>query len=110
MLQPGRYEVIVHYTAPEKAVGLGIECEADGDRIQSPIRNAFTSATYGSEHDWVPRQTESLMKEFKTMSLGQIVLAAKVMKLRLRLGGDARIASDDKSDGIEIRAVELIRN
>jgi hypothetical protein len=110
VLQPGRYEVIVHYTAPEKAVGLGIECEADGDRIQSPIRNAFTSATYGSEHDWVPRQTESLMKEFKTMSLGQIVLAAKVMKLRLRLGGDARIASDDKSDGIEIRAVELIRN
>ena len=46
----------------------------------------------------------------KTLSLGQIVLAAKVMELRLRPSGDARIASDGKSDGIEIRAVELIRN
>ena len=89
---------------------MGIACEADGGTIQSPIRNAFTSATYGGEHDWVPRQTESLMKEFTTMSLGKIVLANKVMELRLRLGGDARVASDDKSDGIEIRAVELIRN
>ncbi|MFN6127866.1 MAG: arylsulfatase [Planctomycetota bacterium] len=110
VLQPGRYEVIVHYTAPQRAVGMGIACEADGGTIQSPIRNAFTSATYGGEHDWVPRQTESLMKEFTTMSLGKIVLANKVMELRLRLGGDARVASDDKSDGIEIRAVELIRN
>jgi hypothetical protein len=49
------------------------------------------------------------MKEFKTMSLGQISLGAETMNVRLRLVDALKTAIDGASNGLEIRAVELIR-
>ena len=108
-LQEGLYDVVIQYTAPENAIGIEIECDAGGTKTRRAIRSAFTSLTYGEEHDRVPRQTESLMKEFKSMSLGQISLGAETMNVRLRLVDALETAIDRTANGVEIRAVELIR-
>ena len=108
-LQEGLYDVVIQYSAPENAIGIEMECDAGGTKTKRPIRSAFTSLNFGDEHDRVPRQTESLMKEFKTMSLGQISLGAETMNVRLRLVDALKTAIDGASNGLEIRAVELIR-
>ncbi|MFN5328769.1 MAG: hypothetical protein ACK5DV_06280 [Planctomycetota bacterium] len=56
----------------------------------------------GAENDRVPRKGESLVKDFKTMSLGMADLAAGPAVLDLRA---MRVAG---SQVAEIRAVELI--
>jgi hypothetical protein len=49
------------------------------------------------------------MKEFKSMSLGQIALEAEPMTVRLRLVDALKASLQDASSGLEIRAIELIR-
>jgi hypothetical protein len=108
-LQEGLYDVVIQYTAPENAIGVEVECDAGRVKTKRAIKNAFTSLKYGDEHDRVPRQTESLMKEFKSMSLGQIALEAETMTVRLRLVDALKASLQDASSGLEIRAIELIR-
>lgn len=108
-LQEGLYDVVIQYTAPENAIGVEVECDAGRVKTKRAIKNAFTSLKYGDEHDRVPRQTESLMKEFKSMSLGQISLEAETMTVRLRLVDALKASLQDASSGLEIRAIELIR-
>lgn len=97
ILTAGNFEVEVYYACPEESVGSEIELSFGDSKIRSTISAANDPPATGAEHDRVPRQSESLIKDFKPMKLGRITLPADNGVLTLRaplLVGSA---------GIEIR-------
>ena len=100
--ESGRYEAILHYTCPAKDVGSEVRL-AFGDSIwKGAITVAHDPPARGDENDRVPRRGESLVKDFKTMSLGEVPLQAGKGSLELSA---TRIPGTQVA---EIRAVELV--
>ena len=100
--ESGRYEAILHYTCPAKDVGSEVRL-AFGDFIwKGAITVAHDPPARGDENDRVPRRGESLVKDFKTMSLGEVPLQAGKGSLELSA---TRIPGTQVA---EIRAVELV--
>jgi len=108
-LQSGDYEVVVEYTASQSAVGIPLQCQASGMQTERTIEKVFDSDSIGKEHDLVPRQSESLMKEFAEMSLGQITVQAETTQVRIHLREELPPSGDEDSVGVEIRAVHWIK-
>lgn len=72
--QAGLYEVVLYYTCPAPDVGSLIEVSFDNESVRGRVSLAHDPPLYGMEHDRVPRETESYMKDFRPLSLGHIRL------------------------------------
>lgn len=81
---PGKYEAVVLYTCPVADVGSTIELEFAGQRVEATVKEAFDPPLIGTAQDRVPRNGESLVKDFKPLSLGTFKLPAGKGRLTLR--------------------------
>jgi len=81
---PGKYEAAVLYTCREADVGATVELEFAGRRAKAQVAEAWDPPLVGTEQDRVPRNGESLVKDFKPLSLGTFELPAESGTLTLR--------------------------
>jgi len=71
----GDYEATVYYTCPAGDVGSTVELSmSGGGRATANIAEAFDPPLVGAVADRCPRDSESLVKDFKPLSLGTIKL------------------------------------
>ncbi len=73
VLTEGRYEVDIYYTTTSEDVGGTFELSFMGEKINGKITVVHDPPLLGKENDRVAR-TESYVKEFKPLTLGQIYL------------------------------------
>jgi hypothetical protein len=103
VLESGKYEIFIEYTAPPQSVGTKVRCEIGEKVIENEIQREFNSEVRGAEKDRFPRNGESLMKDFGRQSLGSTELVPGRSNLTLSL-------LEIKSElGLELKSVELIR-
>ncbi len=76
MLDTGRFEVEIHYTCPASSVGTVMSLQLCEQRLNWTVSEAHDPPAYGAEHDRVPRDSESYMKECKAMTMGEWELPA----------------------------------
>jgi arylsulfatase A-like enzyme len=81
---PGKYEAVVLYTCPEADLGSTVELSFAGQRVQAKVSEAFDSPLVGTAQDRVERNGESLVKDFRPLSLGTFELPAGKGPLTLR--------------------------
>ncbi|MBI1354071.1 MAG: sulfatase-like hydrolase/transferase [Acidobacteria bacterium] len=72
----GRYQAVVHYTCAEGDVGSTIELSLGDAKVSAQITEAFDPPLRGAEHDRTPRGSESYVKDFKPLELGELDLPA----------------------------------
>jgi arylsulfatase A-like enzyme len=70
----GKYEVTIYYTCAKDNVGSRIEVSFKDSRLEGKVEEAHDPPLVGAEHDRVPRNGESFMKDFKPLSLGEMTL------------------------------------
>ncbi|BCX46471.1 N-acetylgalactosamine-6-sulfatase [Haloferula helveola] len=101
----GRYEAILHYTCPESDVGSSIELSLGDAKLHATITEAHDPPLYGMESDRSDRGgSESFVKDFKPMRLGEIDLPEGEGTLRLK-------AIEVPGDSVaEVRWIELRRS
>lgn len=80
--QAGEYDVVMHYTAPEK--GSVVELSLGAARLECAINEAHDPPLYGMREDRAGRGSESYTKDFRPLRLGTMRLAAGRGSLRLR--------------------------
>lgn len=66
----GKYEAILHYTAPRQGVGTKLEMTLGKTTWRGTIEKEHDPALRGKENDRSPRGSESYMKDFARLSLG----------------------------------------
>jgi arylsulfatase A-like enzyme len=70
----GRYEASVYYTCPPSSVGSRIELSLNDIRTVGTITAANDPPLHGMEHDRIPRDAESYVKDFRPLNLGTLDL------------------------------------
>jgi arylsulfatase A-like enzyme len=80
----GRYEAVIYYTCPAADVGSTIELSLNNSRLQGTVDAANDPPALGAEHDRVPRQGESYVKDFQPLRLGVLELQSGRGQLTLR--------------------------
>ena len=70
----GKYQVAIWYACPLADVGSSIELSLGESRLAGKVTEAHDPPLRGDEHDRYPRNGESLVKDFKLMTLGEIDL------------------------------------
>ena len=70
--EAGEYEISIYYTAGE--AGSQIEASFEGATVAGTVSEVHDPPAYGAEADRVPRVGESLVKDFRPMSLGEVEL------------------------------------
>jgi hypothetical protein len=70
----GRYEAVLYYTCAAGDVGSTLELSLGDARLRGRVAEAHDPPERGAEHDRVPRQGESYVKDFKPLRLGTIDL------------------------------------
>ena len=83
MLSSGTFDVEVYYTCPAADVGSTIELSFGEAKLRGKITEPHDPPLRGAEHDRVER-TESYVKTFKALKLGQIKLTKGTGVLTLR--------------------------
>jgi arylsulfatase A-like enzyme len=97
----GPYEVVLYYTCAPADVGAKIEMSFRESRLEGLVAEAHDPPLRGAEHDRVPRDGESYMKDFKPLRLG-------VMPLRKGRGAlTLRALSIPGKHVMDVRAVRL---
>ncbi len=84
VLAGGNFEVQMYYACPESDLGAEVELSLGGSKLQARVTEANDPPARGDENDRVSRRTESLVKDFRPMSLGTIKLAPGRGELTLR--------------------------
>lgn len=79
----GRFAVTVYYTCPESALGSRIALVSADKEVSAHITEAHDPPIEGEADDRVPR-TESYVKDFRPLLLGEIELTKGRGKLALR--------------------------
>jgi arylsulfatase A-like enzyme len=97
----GRYEVVLHYTCPKDDIGSRIEVGFKDSRLEGAVTEAHDPPLVGAEHDRVPRDGESYVKDFKPLRLGVMTLEKGRGLLTLRA---LQVAGKQVMD---VRAVSL---
>jgi arylsulfatase A-like enzyme len=69
----GKYDVLLWYACPKGDVGSTIELSFGNSRLVGRVIEAHEPPLVGREHDRAPR-TESYVKDFRAMKLGEIEL------------------------------------
>lgn len=103
LLEPGNYQIELHYACPESSVGTEIQISFAGHTATAKVVQANDVPEYGAEHDLVPRQSESYMKKFIPLIIGPMQLPQATDTLRLSASS---IAGDQ---GVEVRMLVLRR-
>jgi arylsulfatase A-like enzyme len=98
----GKYEAVVYYTCPAASLGSTVELSFLGSRLQGKVSEAFDPPLRGAEHDRVPRQGESYVKDFKPLRLGTFELSKGRGLLTLRA------LSVPGQQVMDVRSVSLI--
>ena len=80
----GTYEAVVYYTCAPADVGAEVELSFNGSRVERIVSEANDPPLMGAEHDRVPRQGESYIKNFKPLKLGVFDLKGGRGELTLR--------------------------
>jgi hypothetical protein len=80
----GTFEVYLYYTCPDQAVGTEVELDFQGEKMRAVVDKAHNPPARGAEHDRVPRDSESLVKDFRPLRLGVIKLGGGTGQLTLR--------------------------
>ncbi|MCS6850169.1 MAG: arylsulfatase [Gemmataceae bacterium] len=80
----GTYEAVIYYTCPAADVGATIELSFGDRRVQAQVKEPHDPPLRGAEHDRVPRQGESYVKDFRPLSLGTMNLSQGRGPLTLR--------------------------
>ena len=80
----GKYEAVVYYACPQADVGSTVELSFNGSRVECTVSEAHDPPVRGAEHDRVPRETESYVKNFKPLRLGVMDLKPGRGSLALR--------------------------
>ncbi len=80
----GKYEAVIYYTCPAADVGSTVELSFNDCRVEGVVSEANDPPLQGAENDRVPRDTESYVKDFKPLRLGEIDLKAGRGSLILR--------------------------
>jgi len=101
--ESGQYEAAIYYTCPKMDIGSEIELNFGKTRLQTKVADPHDPPLRGNEHDRASRGAESLVKDFKRMSLGRAVIEAGRGPLTLRA---LSVAGRQVAD---VRAVELVR-
>jgi hypothetical protein len=73
--ESARYEAVLYYTCPAGDVGSTVELSFGDARVTGAVKEPFDPPARGMEHDRVPRQGESYVKDFKPLKLGTLALA-----------------------------------
>jgi len=81
--RPGRYEVALYYTCPADSTGSRIELLFGQTSLQAKVTEAHDPPLEGESEDRVPR-TESYVKAFRPMKMGEITLPKSTGTLTLR--------------------------
>jgi hypothetical protein len=79
----GDYEVVIYYTCPPADAGSTIELSCNGSKLQGRVTPAWDPPLITGQ-DRVPRQGESIMKEFRPLELGTMHLDQGRSLLTLR--------------------------
>ncbi|MDX1930224.1 MAG: arylsulfatase [Pirellulaceae bacterium] len=74
VIEGGRFAVEMHYTCEPDDVGTELALKFGKSELVATVTEAHNPPARGNEHDRVPRNTESLVKDFKPMPLGVIQL------------------------------------
>jgi arylsulfatase A-like enzyme len=80
----GRYEVLIYYTCAKADVGARVEMSFKDGKLEGRVAEAHDPPLVGAEHDRVPRDGESLVKDFKPLRLGVMPLEKGRGQLTLR--------------------------
>jgi arylsulfatase A-like enzyme len=80
----GRYRVDVLYTCAKENLGTTVEFRLGDAQLTRRVDVAHDPAPYGANHDRTPRVGESLMKDFKPLTLGEATLRRGRGELTLR--------------------------
>lgn len=80
---PGIYEATVYYTCRREDLGVKLALSFGASAVSATVTEAFDPPLVGAAEDRVPR-TESYMKEFRPLPLGEIHLPAERGRLTLR--------------------------
>ncbi len=85
VMNAGTYVVTLDYTCPLDDVGATLELKVGATKITGKVTEAWDPPLF-TQQDIVPRTThgESLLKPFKTMTLGEIKLEPGLKQLNLR--------------------------
>jgi hypothetical protein len=85
VMNAGTYVVTLDYTCPLDDVGATLELKVGATKITGKVTEAWDPPLF-TEQDIVPRTThgESLLKPFKTLTLGEIKLEPGLNQLNLR--------------------------
>ena len=83
VIEAGKYEVEIYYTAPPSSIGTEIILSSNGNMVSSTIDNAFQSELSGMKYDRIPRK-ESYVKKFTSKNLGIIELDGESTQLTLK--------------------------
>ena len=74
MTTAGRYEVVIYYTCPKEDIGSRVEMIFKDAHLEGKVMEAHDPPLVGAEHDRVPRDGESFIKDFKPLHLGVMPL------------------------------------
>jgi arylsulfatase A-like enzyme len=70
----GRFKAEVYYTCPKKDLGSTIEVSFNKSKIQGKVSKANNPPLFGEKDDRSDRGSESFVKDFKPLNLGEIKL------------------------------------
>jgi arylsulfatase A-like enzyme len=80
----GKYEAVIQYTCPKADTGSIVELSFNGSRVEITVSEPNDPPLLGAEHDRVPRQGESYVKDFQPLRLGVMDLKPGRGQLTLR--------------------------
>jgi anaerobic selenocysteine-containing dehydrogenase len=83
VLTSGMYEAQVYYTCKKENVGAELELSFNGKNVKRKVTQAFDTPLVGAAEKKVDKR-ESLMKDFKALSLGTFRMPKKRGTLTLR--------------------------
>ena len=70
----GKYEAVIYYAVSAADVGSTLELSFLGNKLQGKVTVVNDAPLHGAEHDRAPREAESLVRDWKPMTLGEIEL------------------------------------
>jgi arylsulfatase A-like enzyme len=102
VLTSGLYEAQIYYTCKKENIGVQLELSFNGRMVKQTVTEAYDTQLVGAAENRVTRR-ESLMKDFKAMTLGTFSMPKKRGTLSLRA------TNIPGSEAIDLRYVTLTR-
>jgi arylsulfatase A-like enzyme len=103
VLEPGNFAVDLYYTLAAADAGVEMQLSLGNSRLKATIDEPHDPPALGAEHDRVPRDSESLVKDFRPLPMGVIHLERGIGELNLQA---LKLAAQK---GPEVRQIVLRR-